>query len=236
VHEPDTDLASAEGAPGLPLQRGVGEPDDPGACAAELERQRLGRDLHDSLSGALFALHTRAQVIARALSAGDQDLVAAAADELETLSREAIAQLRATVTALRGEPSAGLDLTAALRQLAAVCSARDGLPVRTSLADPAPAVDADVAEHLLRVAGEALHNCAKHAQATGAELSLEVRGCELVLAVTDDGRGFEPGAPHGDRHGQRTMRERAVLSGGWLHVDSAPGRGTRVVVRVPLPG
>jgi signal transduction histidine kinase len=203
------------------------------AQAAELERRRLGRDLHDSLSASLFSLHARAQAVRRGLAAGDAELVRAAAGDLEDLSRQAVAELRAMVTGIRGETP---ELGAALADLAHRCSTRDGLPVGVRVAAGLPAVPAEHVEHLVRIAAEALHNCVKHAGASGAELELEVRGSELVLTVADDGCGFDPAGRAGVGHGQRTMRERALLCGGWLHVHSAPGQGTRLVVRVPLPG
>ena len=201
------------------------------AQAAELERQRLGRDLHDSLSASLFSLHARAQAVRRGLTVEDTELVRAAARDLEELSRQAVAELRAMVTGIRGE---ALDLAGALTELARSAT-RDGLPVRLRLPADLPPLPPGHTEHLVRIAGEALHNCVKHAGADTVELELEVRGSELVLTVTDDGRGFDPAACGGG-HGQRTMQERALLCGGWLHVHSAPGRGTRLVVRVPLPG
>ncbi len=203
------------------------------AQAAELERRRLGRDLHDSLSASLFSLHTRAQAVRRGLAAGDTGLVEAAARDLEELSRQAVAELREMVTGIRRAP---VELAGALDDLARTCTTRDGLPVHLHLADGLPAVPAETTEHLVRIAAEALHNCVKHAGASSAELELEVRGSELVLTVGDDGCGFDPAGRHGGGHGQRTMQERALLCGGWLHVRSAPGQGTRLVVRVPLPG
>jgi PAS domain S-box-containing protein len=205
------------------------------AHAAELERNRLGRDLHDSVNAALFSVHARAQAVRRGLEAGDLDVVAEASRDLEELSRQAISELRAMVTGMRGRASAE-DLPGALREITRTCTVRDGLPVRLRLDDTLPEVGAETAEHLVRIVGEALHNCVKHADATEALVDLEVRGSELVLTVTDDGCGFDPATGRTGGHGQRTMQERALLCGGWLHVDSAPGRGTRVVVRVPLPG
>ena len=201
--------------------------------AAELERRRLGRDLHDSLSASLFSLHTRAQAIRRGVAGQDTELVAAAAQDLEDLSRQAVAELRAMVTGMRQVTPA---LAGALAELARTCTSRDGLPVHLRLPDDLPSVSAEHTEHLVRIAAEALHNCVKHAGASSAELALEVLGSELVLTVADDGCGFDPadGRPAG--HGQRTMRERALLCGGRLDVSSAPGSGTRLVVRVPLPG
>jgi signal transduction histidine kinase len=97
-----------------------------------------------------------------------------------------------------------------------------------------PPVTAGTIEHLVRITGEALHNCVKHARASAATVSLDGRGDELVLEVSDDGCGFDPAAGRVGGHGQRTMRERALLCGGTLQVDSAHGRGTSVVLRVPL--
>ena len=213
--------------------------------AAAQERHRLGRDLHDSVSSALFALHTRTQVVDRALAAGDLGLLAAAAADMQALSGQAIAELRAMVSTMRDDaPEAASaqdggpdrDLAAALERLAATSRSRDGLEVHLCVARPLPAVPSETAEHLLRIAAEAVHNCSKHAGTEAVDVELAVRGSELVLTVADDGRGFDPATVPADRHGQRTMRERAVLCGGWLHVDTAPGRGARVVARLPLPG
>ena len=209
--------------------------------AVEQERHRLGRDLHDSVSSALFALHTRTQVVDRALAAGDLVLLAEAAEDMQALSGQAIAELRALVSTMREDaPTAGGDevddLATALEHLAATTLRRDRLEVELRLERPLPAVPPATTEHLVRIAAEAVHNCLKHAGTSRVRVGLEVRGSELVLEVADDGFGFDASAVRNDGHGQRTMRERAVLCGGWLHVDTAPGRGTRVVTRVPLPG
>jgi signal transduction histidine kinase len=101
--------------------------------------------------------------------------------------------------------------------------------------EPVPGLPAGTVEHLLRITGEALHNCVKHAGAAEAQVALEVQGSECLLTVSDDGRGFDPATAGAGGHGLRIMQERALLCGSVLQVDSAPGSGTRVVVRVPLP-
>ena len=209
--------------------------------AAEQERHRLGRDLHDSVSSALFALHTRTQVVDRALAAGDLALLAQAARDMQALSGQAIAELRALVSTMREDAPVADEvdtdtLPTALERLAATTLRRDRLEVELRLVRPLPAVPPAAAEHLLRIAAEALRDLVKHAGTSRVRVGLEVRGSELVLEVADQGYGFDASSVRGDGHGQRTMRERAVLCGGWLHVDTAPGRGTRVVARVPLPG
>jgi signal transduction histidine kinase len=90
-------------------------------------------------------------------------------------------------------------------------------------------------EHLVRIAGEALHNTVKHAKARRATVSVTVEGGDLVLTVDDDGRGFDAGLTRSVGHGQRTMRERAELAGGSLTVVSRPGEGTTVVAQIPIP-
>ena len=209
--------------------------------AARQERRRLGRDLHDSVSPALFALHARAQVVDRALAAGVTALLAEAAKDVQALSGQAITALRALVSDLRDDdPAADAepapDLPAALERLAATVLHGDGTAVRLRLAPGLPELPPATTEHLALIAAEAVHNCCKHAGTDRVRVDHEVRGSELVLSVVDEGRGFDPAAVTGGGHGQRTMRERAVLCGGWLHVDTAPGEGTRVVARVPLPG
>jgi signal transduction histidine kinase len=86
-----------------------------------------------------------------------------------------------------------------------------------------------------RVAQEALHNAAKHARAHTLELVLEVRDREVGLVVADDGRGFDPHGEFPGHLGLRSMRERAAAVGGTLEIESAPGAGTRLSARVPLP-
>lgn len=204
------------------------------AHASELERQRLGRDLHDSVSAALFSLHARAQVVARAVSSGNPDLAAAAAQDMEALSRQAIAELREIVTEVRSTGVVGL--VDGLTELVRSTRSRDGLDAALRVDGDVPALPPGATEHLLRIAAEALHNCVKHADARSAHVRVEQQDRTLLLTVADDGRGFEPGGVSPDRHGQRTMRERAGLCGGRLAIDSAPGRGTTVVVRVPVTG
>jgi signal transduction histidine kinase len=206
------------------------------AYAAELERHRLGRDLHDSVIAALFSLTTRAQAVRRGLDAGDLAVVRSAAQDLEELARQAVAELRAMVTDMRGRESSSsaAELPAALRELTRSCNERDGLRVELRT-EPVPGLAVGTAEHLVRIAGEALHNCVKHSGAREAQVSLEVRGSECVLTVSDDGRGFDPATAAGG-HGLRIMQERALLCGGALQVDSDEGSGTRVVAHIPLPG
>jgi PAS domain S-box-containing protein len=203
--------------------------------SALTERHRIARDLHDSVSQALFSLHARAQVVRRALAADDPALAAEAAEDLELLSRQATAEMRALLGELRPETDDRGDLVPRLQQVADAVTHRDGLAVELTVAPaPLPALPSAVVEHLPRIAGEALHNSVKHAGATAVRVTVTVADDLLTLVAEDDGCGFEPAATDGSGLGQRTMRERAALLGGGLSVRSAPGEGTAVEVSVPL--
>ena len=143
-------------------------------ASALMERQRIARELHDSVNHALFGLQARAQVIRRALDAGNADLAREAAQDLDLLSRQATGEMRELLAELR--PPADEDaetLASALRRLADSVSHRDGLPVHLQL--PVEELDGlalTITEHLFRIAGEALHNAVKHADAGKAEITL----------------------------------------------------------------
>jgi signal transduction histidine kinase len=202
--------------------------------AAELERHRLGRDLHDSVIAALFSLHTRAQAVRRGLDAGDVGVVRSAAEDLEELARQAVAELRALVTDMRGQgPSSADELPAALRELARACGERDGLRVQLRV-EPAPGLAPGAAEHLVRIAGEALHNCVKHSGVREAQVSLEVRGSSASSPCPTRPR-VRPGHGCGwtrsaDHAGTCTALRRCAA--GRQRCRS----GTRVVAHIPLPG
>jgi PAS domain S-box-containing protein len=203
--------------------------------SALTERHRIARDLHDSVSQALFSLHARAQVVRRALAADDPALAAAAAEDLELLSRQATAEMRALLGELRPDAGDRGDLVPRLQQLADAVTHRDGLAVELTVAPaPLPPLPSAVVEHLPRIAGEALHNAVKHAGASGVRMTVTVGDDQLTLVAEDDGCGFDPATTTGSGMGQRTMRERAALLGGELSVRSAPGQGTAVEVSVPL--
>ncbi|WP_418605498.1 sensor histidine kinase [Georgenia sp. SUBG003] len=224
--------------------------------AAAAERLRIGRDLHDSVSHALFVLRQRAEIIEKALETENAALLQAAAASLKDVSQQAITDMRALLAELRPAAAGTRDLVADLRRLAAEVGQRHGLEVDVDVDPLAPqraaSLDSRTCEHLERVAGEALHNAAKHAGAARATISLTVvaprwgtrsgtggslpgtGGSELRLSVRDDGRGGAPTTGAGGGHGLRTMRERMTLCGGSLTVTSEPGAGTEVVAHLPL--
>jgi signal transduction histidine kinase len=209
------------------------------AHAALLERQRLARELHDSVSQALFSMTLHARGVQRHLTAegvsGDSRAMTAVA-RLCDLAQGALAEMRALIFELRPGALAEDGLVAALHRQAAALTAREGLPITVTGPLERPSVDPQVEEHVYRMVLEALHNTLKHARATRATVTATVDDDrrELVVCVADDGVGFDPGADAPGHLGQRTMRDRASSIGGELSVDTSPGAGCRVVLRAPL--
>jgi len=200
--------------------------------AALEERQHLARELHDSVSQALYGIVLSAS-IAQAIRRSDPARLEEVLGDVVALAEAGLAEMRALIFELRPESLQQEGLVAALEKQAAALQARRGITIRASLADE-PDAPLAVKEALYRIAQEALHNTVKHARASTVELMLESGSRELVLRVSDDGRGFDPDGEFPGHLGLRSMRERAAAVGGALHVDSAPGRGTRLRAHVPL--
>ena len=209
--------------------------------AQAAERARLARDLHDSVSQALFSMSMHARTAQLALARvphADGGPLARAVGQLRELTAGALAEMRALIFELRPDALAEEGLVAALTRQAAAISAREQLPVTVEgPADPLP-LSPEAAEHSYRVALEALHNAVRHAAASHATVIVEADDGQCVrVSVTDDGAGFDPGLARPGHLGLRTMAERARAVGGDLELVTAPGAGTRVQLTVPArPG
>jgi signal transduction histidine kinase len=206
--------------------------------AAEEERRRIARELHDSISQALFSMSLQVRTASVALEREEVDPrspLARAIGELARLTRGALAEIRALIFELRPEGLREEGLVAALRKHAAAVGARDGVPLDVDLPDEPLPLDPGVEEELYRVAQEAIHNAVRHADATRIMLAAGLHPEQGIwLEIADDGRGFDPGLDRPGHLGLRTMAERAARAGGDLSIDSAPGAGTRVRVSLPL--
>jgi PAS domain S-box-containing protein len=201
--------------------------------AALEERQRLARELHDSVSQALYAIALNSAAAGESLRKRDAPRTARLVKHVRQLARAGLAEMRALIFELRAESLAEEGLVAALAKQAAAVEARHELKVRTQLGSE-PAVPLATKEALYRIAQEALHNTVKHAQARTAEISLAADRAGLVLTVRDHGRGFAVDDAFPGHLGLRSMRERAEALGGTLTLQSAPRCGTTVRVELPV--
>ncbi|HLH23209.1 MAG TPA: PAS domain S-box protein [Chloroflexota bacterium] len=199
--------------------------------AALEERQRLARELHDSVSQALYGIALGART-ARTLLDRDPAQVADPLDYVLSLADAGLAEMRALIFELRPESLAQEGLVAALEKQVAALRARHGIDVQVTLCDE-PAVPLELKEPIYRIAQEALHNTVKHARARHVELRLECSSEEITLEVADDGVGFDPAAEYPGHLGLRSMRERAAALGGTLRVESARGLGSRLWAIIP---
>lgn len=206
--------------------------DAQGKAALE-ERQRLARELHDSVSQALFGIGLGART-ARKLLDQDPAKVAKPLDFVISLAEAALTEMRALIFELRPDALETEGLVRLLDQQAEALRSRHGLRVETDLG-PEPSASLPVKEMLFRIAQETLHNTAKHAKARLVTLSLREQPEGIELIVTDDGVGFDPSGSFPGHLGLRSMRERAAQHGAVIEIVSAPGQGARARVVAPHP-
>jgi two-component system sensor histidine kinase UhpB len=201
----------------------------------ESERKELARELHDRVGQSLTALDINFAILRGALSGHDAALRSRLEDSAALLGSTAQA-IENVVAELRPPMLDDYGLRAALDWYAHQFSARAGIAVsvRASGPDQRVAPEAEIA--LFRIAQEALNNVAKHAQASKVAIVLERRESEYLLSVADDGVGLRaPGEradPHRPGFGMVTMRERAQALGGRFQIESLPGGGTELTVRI----
>ncbi len=197
------------------------------AKAAQQERNRLARDLHDSVTQALFAAGLRIEALQRA-HGGIPPRVATAIEDVERLNRGALAQMRTMLLELRGEPIESVPMEVLLRHLTEAAESRARVTVRLSIAGEA-SLPPHVHVAVFRITQEALNNVVRHADAAAAWVELELGPWGAGLVVGDDGRGFDPSRRVDPVHlGLVSMRERAAEVGARLELTSSPGAGTRV--------
>ena len=199
--------------------------------AVREERQRLSRELHDSVSQALFAIRIGTETTRRLLERDPRAAIESLA-YIGGLAQGAMAELRALLFDLRQESLETEGLVAGLQKQAEALAARHEIATEMNLGEEPPA-SLEVKEALYRIAQEAMHNTFKHAEATQVYLSLDRLNGEIILEVRDNGKGFDPTGTFPGHVGLHSMEERAARLGGMLDVDSAAGSGTLVRVRVP---
>ncbi|GJF30792.1 two-component sensor histidine kinase [Kitasatospora sp. NE20-6] len=208
------------------------------AAGVLAERERLAREIHDTLAQGLSSIQLLLRAAERALP-GDPAAAQGHVRVAREAARDNLTEARRFVRALAPPVLDDLPLPGALERLCATSAERYGLPVRFTLSGDAVPLPAAYPPALVRVAQSALANAAQHARARSVEVTLSYMDTEVALDVVDDGTGFTPasvpaaGSPDG--FGLTAMRARTAALGGTLTVESAPGRGTAVAVQLAVP-
>jgi|GEM_PF-1832104 len=197
------------------------------------ERIRLARDLHDSVTQSLYSVTLYAQAAADLLSAGEIDTAAQHLRDLSETAQQAMREMRLLIFELR-RPALDQDgLVAALQARLDAVERRGGLQTELQV-QGCPQLPQAVQAELYAIAQEALNNVLKHSHAKNIRVILHCQDGLIELQICDDGVGFEPTAiqPSGG-FGIAGMRERARKIAATLQIDSAPGQGARLIVRLP---
>jgi len=199
------------------------------------ERRALHAELHDQVGANLSALRLELDIAATLLSRNDASSAERHLGGARVVAAETIAMARDLMAGLRPPALDDFGLVAALRTLAESQSSRLNLQIDVAGDDVTPRPGLFVESSLFRIAQEAVMNAARHASATRVAVAFAERDGRVILTVSDDGVGFDLDAPgtDPDHWGLKNMRERARAIGGMLHVESAPGAGTRVTAEVP---
>ena len=198
--------------------------------AALEERQKLARELHDSVSQALYGIVLGART-ARTLLERDPSRIGEPLEYISTLAEAGLAEMRALIFELRPESLQSEGLVVALTKQIKALRARHQLVVDAVLC-PEPEVSLEIKEVLYRVAQEALHNIVKHARASHVEIQLETGTNTLSLFIHDDGMGFDPSGEFPGHLGLLSMRERVEKVKGSFRIESSPGKGTVIQVEI----
>jgi NarL family two-component system sensor histidine kinase YdfH len=203
-----------------------------GELTIATERQRLARELHDTLAQGVAGLVLQLEAVKAHLEAGREARAAAIIDQSLACARSTLANSRSAIDDLRADPTS---LPEALHAKAERFTQATGIPCEMSLilGDTVPAPHTN--DHLLSILSEALVNINRHAQARQVWVKLEAKNKYIELEIKDDGQGFDPEVETGEGHyGLLGMQERAQLVGGILEIESGTGQGTRIRLIVPI--
>jgi signal transduction histidine kinase len=200
------------------------------------ERLRISRDLHDGIIQSIYAVSLSLEDVAE-LVESDPGEAAARVDRSIDRLHTTIGDIRTFIVGLG--PEAGGGLAEALAKMTTELLGGTGIIPALDLG-AAPTLDArlhpEAAHELIQIAREAISNVARHSGASHATLAIEVEGEQAVLRIEDDGAGFDPARRLGSGHfGLANLRDRAAGVAGTLTIDSEPNRGTRIIVRLPVP-
>ncbi|MDP8948119.1 MAG: TIGR04086 family membrane protein [Actinomycetota bacterium] len=206
-----------------------------------LERQRLAREIHDTLAQSLIGIITNLTAVESSRDAGDDATFVHHLEDAKRIGRESLSETRRLVWALRPESLDRRTLPEALDELARVWTRETGTEASVFATGTSQPLLPETEVALLRVTQEALSNVRKHARAARVNITLSYMDDRIVLDVMDDGVGFDPAqlktsmeARDGSGFGLTAMRERVEELGGALIVESTPGEGTTIAIELPV--
>ena len=197
----------------------------------EEEKRAIARELHDDLGSALTALNMHLSLLFQQMP--DEPKFAERAAKIKTLLSSITGATRRIQIGLRPDKLDVFGIKVAIAEQAAEFEKYSGVHCEASVPDDAVHYAPRVDIALFRMVQEALNNIAKHAQATRVDVVLDDTDDEVILSVRDNGVGIPDGKSGTVTHGLRGMRERAGYLGGSVRIDSAPGRGTLIVITIP---
>lgn len=197
------------------------------------ERNRLARELHDTLSHTLSAVNIQLKAL-ETLMETDPPAAKSRVTQMQNLTRDGLNEARRALNELRAKPIEEFGLATALRRLAQHAAERGGFQIQIAMPLKFEGIPSQTEQQIYRIAEEAFNNIVRHAQAHRVELALNRRGNRLDLEIRDDGSGFDPENRPDGRYGMTGMQERARLIGGTLAFNSRPDEGTTVQLAVEL--
>ncbi len=206
------------------------------ALSISRERQRMARELHDTLSQGLVAVIMQLETTDALLEQGRSERAREVVQQNMARARTTLADARRSIQALREAATANDDPLRAIRQAADDLRRSADIPCTLDLPAQPLQLSNATAHHLVRIVQEALANVAKHAHAKQVGIRLSTAADQVALEISDDGVGFDPGvsADRSGHYGIRGMRERTELAGGLFTLVSHPGQGTSVRVILPI--
>lgn len=208
------------------------------AAAEETEKKRISREIHDQIGQNLSAIGLNLSLIRSAMEKGSAKSAGSIIDDSLSLLRETTGRVRNILSDLRLPVLDDYGLLAALKWYARQFRERTEIDIAVEGDEILPRPEAHVESTFFLIAREALANVAKHAEATAVSVEVRRRDGVLCLSVRDDGKGYRitkgPGKASRPGRGLLSMSERAFLIGGVCKVASRPGKGTEVIVEVPL--
>lgn len=201
------------------------------------ERQRLAREIHDTLAQGFTSIVMQLEAAEQALP-NDMDMLQEHLDRARSTARISLDQARLVIQDLRPDLLEQRSLPDALDRVAARWREETGIPLTTQTTGSPVPLPLNIEVTMLRATQEALANVRKHAQATAVQLTLSYMGDVVILDVQDNGAGIGGAESSGlsSGYGLQAMRERVAQCGGAVELESEPGVGTTIVVTIPLAG